>query len=185
MLTYRGRAFNEINKTELICKPKESADRTDPVIQANSSKVSALGTKVHTALSFIHNEILSFEEGTIEKYLIEEIKLNPFRKSLLEVLSKRQHTLSPETEEALAALGEVHSSPYKIYGMTKLADMDFNPIQDEQGNEFPLSFALFESNYEFSPSAYIRRKAYESFVSTLKRYKNTVATTYATEVKNK
>ncbi|PGC64396.1 oligoendopeptidase F [Bacillus toyonensis] len=173
----------KLTKLSSYANLKESADRTDPVIQANSSKVSALGTKVHTALSFIHNEILSFEEGTIEKYLIEEIKLNPFRKSLLEVLSKRQHTLSPETEEALAALGEVHSSPYKIYGMTKLADMDFNPIQDEQGNEFPLSFALFESNYEFSPSAYIRRKAYESFVSALKRYKNTVATTYATEVK--
>ncbi|MDG0959378.1 oligoendopeptidase F, partial [Bacillus paranthracis] len=92
-------------------------------------------------------------------------------------------TLSPETEEALAALGEVHNSPYKIYGMTKLADMDFNSIQDEQGNELPVSFALFESKYEFSPSADIRRKAYSSFVSTLKRYKNTVATTYATEVK--
>ncbi|GLV62954.1 oligoendopeptidase F [Bacillus mycoides] len=162
---------------------KESADRTDPVIQANSSKISALGTKVHTALSFIHNEILSFKEGTIEKYLTEETKLEPFRKSLLEILQKRQHTLSPETEEALAALGEVHSSPYKIYGMTKLADMDFPSIQDEQGNDLPVSFALFESKYEFSPSAYIRRKAYSSFVSTLKRYKNTVATTYATEVK--
>ncbi|HFJ9476093.1 oligoendopeptidase F [Bacillus thuringiensis] len=162
---------------------KESTDRTNPVIQANSSKISALWTKVHTALSFIHNEILSFEEGTIEKYLTEETKLEPFRKSLLEILKKRQHTLSPETEETLAALGEVHSSPYKIYGMTKLADMDFTSIQDEQGNELPVSFALFESKYEFSPSAYIRRKAYSSFVSTLKRYKNTVATTYATEVK--
>ncbi|MED3476435.1 oligoendopeptidase F [Bacillus thuringiensis] len=162
---------------------KESTDRTNPVIQANSSKISALWTKVHTALSFIHNEILSFDEGTIEKYLTEETKLEPFRKSLLEILKKRQHTLSPETEETLAALGEVHSSPYKIYGMTKLADMDFTSIQDEQGNELPVSFALFESKYEFSPSAYIRRKAYSSFVSTLKRYKNTVATTYATEVK--
>ncbi|MBG9716413.1 oligoendopeptidase F [Bacillus cereus] len=162
---------------------KESTDRTNPVIQTNSSKISALWTKVHTALSFIHNEILSFDEGTIEKYLTEETKLEPFRKSLLEILKKRQHTLSPETEEALAALGEVHSSPYKIYGMTKLADMDFTSIQDEQGNELPVSFALFESKYEFSPSAYIRRKAYSSFVSTLKRYKNTVATTYATEVK--
>ncbi|MCA1003655.1 oligoendopeptidase F [Bacillus thuringiensis] len=162
---------------------KESTDRTNPIIQANSSKISALWTKVHTALSFIHNEILSFDEGTIEKYLTEEAKLEPFRKSLLEILQKRQHTLSPETEEALAALGEVHSSPYKIYGMTKLADMDFTSIQDEQGNELPVSFALFESKYEFSPSAYIRRKAYSSFVSTLKRYKNTVATTYATEVK--
>ncbi|OLR23272.1 oligoendopeptidase F [Bacillus cereus] len=162
---------------------KESTDRTNPVIQANSSKISALWTKVHTALSFIHNEILSFDEGTIEKYLTEETKLEPFRKSLLEILKKRQHTLSPETEETLAALGEVHSSPYKIYGMTKLADMDFTSIQDEQGNELPVSFALFESKYEFSPSAYIRRKAYSSFVSTLKRYKNTVATTYATEIK--
>ncbi|KIQ83732.1 oligoendopeptidase F [Bacillus sp. L_1B0_8] len=162
---------------------KESTDRTNPIIQANSSKISALWTKVHTALSFIHNEILSFDEGTIEKYLTEETKLEPFRKSLLEILQKRQHTLSPETEEALAALGEVHSSPYKIYGMTKLADMDFTSIQDEQGNELPVSFALFESKYEFSPSAYIRRKAYSSFVPTLKRYKNTVATTYATEVK--
>ncbi|KAA0774573.1 oligoendopeptidase F [Bacillus sp. AR2-1] len=162
---------------------KESTDRTNPVIQANSSKVSALWTKVHTALSFIHNEILSFDEGTIEKYLHEETKLEPFRKSLLDILQKRQHTLSPETEEALAALGEVHNSPYKIYGMTKLADMDFTSIQDEQGNELPVSFALFESKYEFSPSADIRRKAYSSFVSTLKRYKNTVATTYATEVK--
>ncbi|PEJ09106.1 oligoendopeptidase F [Bacillus wiedmannii] len=162
---------------------KESTDRTNPVIQANSSKISALWTKVHTALSFIHNEILSFDEGKIEKYLHEETKLEPFRKSLLDILQKRQHTLSPETEEALAALGEVHSSPYKIYGMTKLADMDFTSIQDEQGNELPVSFALFESKYEFSPSVDIRRKAYSSFVSTLKRYKNTVATTYATEVK--
>lgn len=162
---------------------KESTDRTNPVIQANSSKIAALWTKVYTALSFIHNEILSLEEGTIEKYLTEETKLEPFRKSLLDILQKRQHTLSPETEEALAALGEVHSSPYKIYGMTKLADMDFNSIQDEQGNELPVSFSLFESKYEFSPSVDIRRKAYSSFVSTLKRYKNTVATTYATEVK--
>ncbi|MED2014645.1 oligoendopeptidase F [Bacillus wiedmannii] len=173
----------ELTKLYSYANLKESTDRTNPIIQANSSKIAALWTKVHTALSFIHNEILSFDEGTIEKYLAEETKLEPFRKSLLDILQKRPHTLSPETEEALAALGEVHNSPYKIYGMTKLADMDFNSIQDEKGNELPVSFALFESKYEFSPNADIRRKAYSSFVSTLKRYKNTVATTYATEVK--
>ncbi|KAB2459144.1 oligoendopeptidase F [Bacillus sp. CH126_4D] len=173
----------ELTKLYSYANLKESTDRTNPVIQVNSAKIAALWTKVHTALSFIHNEILSFDEGTIEKYLAEETKLEPFRKSLLDILQKRQHTLSPETEEALAALGEVHNSPYKIYSMTKLADMDFTSIQDEQGNELPISFALFESKYEFSPSVDIRRKAYSSFVSTLKRYTNTVATTYATEVK--
>ncbi|MFJ8528909.1 oligoendopeptidase F [Bacillus sp. NPDC094106] len=160
----------------------ESTDRTDPIIQANSSKISTLGTKLYTALSFIPTEILTLEEGTIERYLQEETELESFRKSLLEILESRKHKLSPETEEVLAALGEVHGAPYKIYGMTKLADMTFSPIQDEQGTELPVSFALFESRYEFSPNTDIRRKAYTSFVSTLKQYKNTVATTYATEV---
>ena len=160
----------------------ESTDRTDPIIQANSSKISTLGTKLYTALSFIPTEILTLEEGTIERYLQEETELESFRKSLLEILESRKHKLSPETEEVLAALGQVHGAPYKIYGMTKLADMTFSPIQDEQGTELPVSFALFESRYEFSPNTDIRRKAYTSFVSTLKQYKNTVATTYATEV---
>ncbi|MBY0595978.1 oligoendopeptidase F [Bacillus bingmayongensis] len=161
---------------------KESTDRTDPIIQANSSKISTLGTKLHTALSFIPNEVLLLPEGTIEKYLQDEAELEPFRKSLLDILETRKHKLSPETEEALAALGEVHGAPYKIYGMTKLADMEFSPIQDEQGAELPVSFALFESRYEFSPNTDIRRKAYKSFISTLKQYKNTVAATYSTEV---
>ena len=160
----------------------ESTDRTDPIIQANSSKISTLGTKLYTALSFIPTEILTLEEGTIERYLQEETELESFRKSLLEILESRKHKLSPETEEVLAALGQVHGAPYKIYGMTKLTDMTFSPIQDEQGTELPVSFALFESRYEFSPNTDIRRKAYTSFVSTLKQYKNTVATTYATEV---
>ncbi|MFD0769663.1 oligoendopeptidase F [Bacillus sp. CGMCC 1.60114] len=160
----------------------ESTDRTDPVNQISAAKVSALGTKLYTALSFIPTEILALEEGTIENYLQEEAELEPFRKSLLEILESRKHKLSPETEEVLAALGEVHGAPYKIYGMTKLADMEFAPIQDEQGAELPVSFALFESRYEFSPNTNIRRKAYTSFVSTLKQYKNTIATTYSTEI---
>ncbi|WP_163101095.1 oligoendopeptidase F [Peribacillus alkalitolerans] len=162
---------------------KQSTDGTDPVNQANSSKISDLRSKLMAALSFISSEILALEEGTIEKYLLEEAELAPFKQNLLEILETKKHKLSPETEEVLAALGEVHSAPYKIYEMAKLADMSFDSIHDEKGNELPVSFALFESRYEFSPDTDVRRKAYKSFVSTLKQYKNTIATTYSTEVK--
>lgn len=83
---------------------KESADRTNPVIQANSSKIAALWTKVHTALSFIHNEILSFDEGTIEKYITEETKLEPFRKSLLDILQKGRTRSLPKQKKFLLRL---------------------------------------------------------------------------------
>jgi oligoendopeptidase F len=162
---------------------KQSADGTDPINQANTAKISALRTKMIAALSFINSEILTFEDGIIEKYLQEEPHLLPFKKDLLELLETKTHRLSPETEEVLAALGEVHGAPYNVYNMAKLADMEFAPIIDHAGNELPVSFALFENRYEFSADTDIRRKSYDSFVSTLKQYKNTIAAAYAAEVK--
>lgn len=162
---------------------RQSADGTDPINQANSAKISALRTKVSAALSFIDSEILALPEGTVEAYIQEEPKLIPFHKNLQELIQKKAHTLSPETEEAIAALGEVLNAPYQIFGMSKLTDMQFASIEDENGNELPNSFALFETRYEFSANTNVRRKAYTSFVNTLKQYKNTFAATYATEVK--
>ncbi|MFD2445971.1 oligoendopeptidase F [Bacillus sp. CGMCC 1.16607] len=162
---------------------RQTEDGTNPVNQANSSQFAALFTKVNASLSFISSEILSLPEGTVEAYIDELTELAPFRKNLTELLESKKHKLSPETEVALASLGEVHGAPYKIYEMSKSADMQFSSFQDGEGNELPNSFALFEDRYEFSADTTIRRNAYDSFVSTLKQYKNTFATTYATEVK--
>lgn len=182
-LTAQEELTKKLIKVRTYASLKQSADGTDPVNQANSAKAAAVGTQASSALSFISSEILDFEEGKIEEFLQEEPELAPFKKSLIELWETRKHKLSAETEEVLAALGEVHSAPYNIYGMAKLADMQFSSIQDEEGNELPVSFAVFESRYEFSPDTYVRRKAYDSFISTLKQYKNTIAATYATEVK--
>lgn len=167
-------AFANLSQTE---------DGTNPANQANSSRFASLFTKVNASLAFISSEILELPDGLVEAYIQEMKELEPFRKNLTELLDSKKHKLSPETEMALASLGEVHGAPYKIYEMSKSADMQFPSFHDDEGNELPNSFALFEDRYEFSPNTSIRRKAYESFVSTLKQYKNTFATTYATEVK--
>lgn len=172
-----------IIKAGTFANLRQSADGTDPRHQADSAKFSTLRTKSIAELSFINSEILALPEGTVEKFLNEEPELKVFEKNLLELLETKKHTLSPETEEALAALGELQGSPYQIYQMAKLADMEFAPIHDIEGNELPVSFALFENRYEFSADTDSRRKSYDSFVSTLKQYQNTMAATYATEVK--
>ena len=97
----------------------------------------------------------------------------------------KPYKLAPETEEALAVLGEIHDAPYKIFGMAKLADMQFSPIQDRNGNTLANSFALYEGKYMFSPDTHIRRTAFDSFTNTLQTYKNTIAAIYETEVKNR
>ena len=160
-----------------------SEDGTNPVNQANAARVASALAKISASLSFIESEALALPEGTLERYIESEKELETFQKTLKDLLDKKPYTLSADTEEALAALGEVHSSPYMIYQRSKSSDMEFASFEDENGEELPLSFALFEDRYELSPNTTTRRNAYDGFVKTLKQYKNTFAATYATEVK--
>lgn len=159
-----------------------SGDGTDPGNQSDAAKVAAMLSKVRAALAFIDTEILSLSEETIKQYIIEESELSVYQNFLDDLLEKKAHMLSAETEEALAALGEVMSAPYMTYQRSKASDMQFAPITDENGNELPMSFALFEDRYELSSNTTERRHAYDSFIATLKQYQHTFSAAYATEV---
>ncbi|MFD2760640.1 oligoendopeptidase F [Lentibacillus juripiscarius] len=161
---------------------KSSADGSDPQNQADSAKVASAMAAIGAKLSFVENELLQLSQDAIEQYLAEEPKLETYRKMLQDVLEKKPFTLAPEIEETLAALGEVHSAPFMIYERSKSSDMQFDPITDANGEELPMSAALFEDSYELAPDTDVRRKAYDSFIHTLNQYKNTYAATYATEV---
>ncbi|MBP2239781.1 oligoendopeptidase F [Cytobacillus eiseniae] len=162
---------------------RQSEDGTNPNNQANSALIASLRAKTSAALSFIDSELLSLPDGMLDQYIAENAQLVPFKNQLDDLLQTKKHQLSPETEEALAALGEVHAAPYAIYQSGKLADMQFSNFVDGDGNELPNSFALFEDRYEFSADATVRRNAYRSFSDSLIQYKNTFAAVYSSEVK--
>ncbi|UCZ55133.1 oligoendopeptidase F [Bacillus shivajii] len=161
---------------------KLAEDGTNPTSQTNFAKMSALNTKIQAETSFIESEILQLPDDEIEAFFKDEEELENFRLQIENILEKKPYALSPETEEILASLGEVHSAPYKIYSTSKSSDMTFSSFKDANGEEQPLSFALFEDQYELSPNTEERRNAYDSFVKTLNQYKNTYGATYATEV---
>src|SRR5690625_1844787 len=60
--------------------------------------------------------------------------------------------------------------------------MELDPITDKDGNQHPMSAALYEDRYELTSDTELRRNAYKSFTNTLNQYKNTIAANYATEV---
>ncbi|WP_054752622.1 oligoendopeptidase F [Piscibacillus salipiscarius] len=161
---------------------RSSEDGTNPDNQSNSGKVASTLAQVGAALSFVDSEILALPDGTIEKYLKEHDELKEYENFLKDLLKYKPYTLSPETEEVLASLSEVHSAPYTIYQRSKSSDMQFDDFE-ANGETYPNSFALFEDEYELSSDTTLRRSAYDSFVNTLKQYQNTYAATYATEVK--
>ncbi|MFB4167110.1 oligoendopeptidase F [Virgibacillus sp. JSM 102003] len=161
---------------------RASADGTDPKNQGDMSRVSAVMANLGAKLTFIESELLEYSTSAIEQFIANEPELETYRKMLEDIMEKKPFTLAPEIEETLAALGEVHSSPYMIYQRSKSSDLTFEPIENNNGEELPMSFALYEDRYELSPDKDIRRKAYDSFIKTLNQYKNTYAATYATEI---
>ncbi|MEQ6388086.1 oligoendopeptidase F [Bacillaceae bacterium S4-13-58] len=161
---------------------KQSADSSDPVNQGDASRASDVASAVGAKLSFVESEIIGLPEETVKQFLAEEPQLQPFAKYISELQEKKVHTLSLETEEVLAALGSTFNAPYVIYNRAKLSDMSFDSFENENGDRLPNSFALYEEGYVAEPSTTTRRNAFDSFVSTLKQYKNTVAATYATQV---
>jgi oligoendopeptidase F len=157
-------------------------DGSNPDNQADAARVMALGAEFGQAVAAVEAAVLSVSEEELRRMLDEEPGLAPFRKFLTDLAETRTHRLHPETEQALQALGEVLGAPYQIYQRSKSADMEFAPIRDAGGTEHPVSFALYEDRYEFLADTDLRRKAYDSFVATLRRYRNTFAAAYAAEV---
>lgn len=161
---------------------RQSEDGTNPINQANSARVASMLSSFGASESFINSEILELPDGTIEKYISQAPGLEEYRKTLTDLLETKPHKLSPDAEEVLAAFGEALNAPYMIYERSRTSDMQFSSFTTENGEEYPLTFNSFPK-YEGSPNTELRRKAYDTFVSTLKQYKNTYAATYATEVK--
>ncbi|ODG93500.1 MULTISPECIES: oligoendopeptidase F [Bacillaceae] len=161
----------------------QSGDGSDSQNQSDSLQFSSLSTKANTTLTFIQSELLHLNNEMLEGFIKEENEIEVFKLLLEEIIASKKHILLPETEEALAALGEVTSAPYRIYQTSKAADLKFDSFEDENGKELENSFAMFENLYEFSPNQTVRKQAYESFTKTLTQYKNTYASIYATQVK--
>ncbi|WP_088049685.1 oligoendopeptidase F [Virgibacillus dakarensis] len=161
---------------------RASADGAEPKNQADASKVSATLAKIGAELSFVDSELLTLSSETINRFLQEKPELRTYQKMLDDLLERKAYTLTLEIEETLAALSEVHNAPQTIYERSKASDMQFSPIHDQDGNELPMSAALYEDRYEITADTAIRRQAYNSFINTLNQYKNTYAATYATEV---
>ncbi len=149
-------------------------DYTDNQLRERDEKVSDEMVRLEAAASFVDSEILLAPTEELEA----AVKLAKGCKIRLQnLLAKKAHMLSPETEKVLAALGRSFGVPYDIYSTMKLADISFDPVTVD-GKEYPMGYSLFEDDYEYSADTALRRAAFRRFYDTLEKYENTTAAAY-------
>ncbi|HYF78924.1 MAG TPA: oligoendopeptidase F [Symbiobacteriaceae bacterium] len=162
---------------------RNAEDGANPENQAAVGTAMALQAKAGALHAQLEATLLGLPEGTLERYLAEEPGLADCRRYLGRLIAEKPHKLSMEAEVALASLAEVHHAPQMIYERIKASDITFEPITDASGTTHPVSFSTYEETLERAPDIDLRRKAWASFNKGLNAYRNTMAATFATEVK--
>ncbi len=154
------------------------ADHTDNVAQMRAAKFGTAVGKISSAFSFVRSELLVLDESILE----EAAKLSPnYKVYLEELLKQKPHQLHPEVEKALAAFSSTFEAPYETYNTTKLVDMHFGEFE-ANGEKHPLSFVLYENDWEFDADTKVRRAAFQAFSNKLREYQHTTAKIYNTHI---
>ena len=153
-------------------------DQTNNENMGRQMKVSNIMSDLFSRLSFIEREIIQVSEEVIA-IAIESSDENA--NYLKDIMRNKEYALHPEVERVLSSLSSTLDAPYTLYNRAKLADMDFGTFTVD-GKEYPLSFGLFEDEWEYENDTNIRRAAFEAFSKKLKEYENTIAGTYQVQV---
>ena len=140
---------------------KLDEDTRNPSSQELSDKGFGLYVEVGDKTSFVTPEILTIDTKELEKYFLEEPKLKLYMKYIEDIIRQKEHVLSPREESILAQMGEVASSPEKIYSMLNNADIKFPKIEDENGEEIELTHGNFIPFME-SDNREVRRNAFRA-----------------------
>ena len=154
-----------------------NANTKDREAQNRLAQTRKVVAECDATLSFFSPELSQLEEE-----LLAEASKNPENSIYLErLLEDKQHLLSKEVESVLAALGNILDFPYQNYNDIKFKDIQF-PNFEVDGKEFEMTYNSFEKRLESDEDTSVRRKAFEVFSNTLRKYEHSTASAYNAQV---
>lgn len=167
----------KINHTSNYANLALSVDMTDEQSHKRIGTLEMILSETESKIDFVESELSALSEAVLD----EAIAATDEFKTYLEILKKRKkHRLAPELEELLAKLGPTLSLPFRGYEVTKLSDMTFADFEVD-GKKYPLSYVLFENEYQHSENEKVRRAAFSAFSAKLSEYVNTTAGYYTAQ----
>jgi oligoendopeptidase F len=161
---------------------RRDEDNTNSKFQAFEDRGRALWARVEEASSYFNPELLEVGREKIDNFIESTPDLRIYSHLLDDLFREAEHLLSAREEELLAAASEVAAGPSQIFDMLNDADMEFGTLKDENGEELELSQGRY-LRFILSPDRDVRRNAFLKYHEAYRKQRNTIAATYATQVK--
>ncbi|MBQ4354209.1 MAG: oligoendopeptidase F [Clostridia bacterium] len=156
-------------------------DGGDTNAQTMSARVSMLGVRLGTALSFAGPELMAIPEEKLAAFMQYE-PLKKYAHQIEDETRLRAHVLDEKSENMLAQIGSITRTPSNTYNMFTNVEMQLPQIPGEDGELTELTSGNFGLFRESKIKA-VRDAAFEAMFGTYGKFINTIACLYQGNVK--
>ena len=155
---------------------KNDQDTADNQYVAMEAQATSLYAKVAAKIAYFKPELLQIDEQKLKQFINENSQLQHYQFYIQDIIRGKEHQLSRELEQLLAAAGDIFDGSQKIYSTLTNADLKFGEVVDEDGNLIELSNGIYSLLLESSDSK-VRQAAFDEMYKTYSSFKNTLAAT--------
>ncbi|MDQ3704311.1 MAG: oligoendopeptidase F [Chloroflexota bacterium] len=181
-LRLRDELGQVLERVIVYSKMRRDEDNANARYQALSDRAFAQYARVQEALAFVSPELLSVGQEKINGFMQELEPLKLHEHEMDDLFREKEHMLSEREEALLAGAGEIAGGPETIFDMLTTTDMVYGTIKDEEGSDVELSHGRY-IRYIMSSDRRVRRDAFLTYHKAYAQNRNTIASTYATQVK--
>ncbi|HFR3837704.1 TPA: oligoendopeptidase F [Streptococcus suis] len=174
--------MRRIEKLYVYASMKNDQDTREGKYQEFQAKAMGLYSVFSQAFAFYEPEFMAITEEQLEAFKAEEPALVQYSHQFEKLLAAKDHVLSQEVEEVLAATSEIFESPAETFSVLDNASLRFPEIADEDGRLVPLSHGNYIHFME-SKNRDVRQEAYEAMYGTYEQFQHTYAKTLQSNVK--
>ncbi len=159
-----------------------NVDSNDKKATAMEGKAGGLYARFGAAASFQNPELIAIGEATLKKWIAEEPRLSMYGQYVHDLFRQQKHVRSAEVEEILGLAGDPMGSVDSIFGQLTSTDMKFAKAKGSDGKEYEVAQSSMDGLLG-NADREVRRTAFESYTNTYLDFKNTLAATYLTSVR--
>jgi oligoendopeptidase F len=159
-----------------------SVDTTDQNSAALVGRAQGLAAQVNASLAFLDPELISIGQATLDGWITADPGLSRLAHYVDNLFRQQAHVRSAEVEELLGMLGEPFSGPDNTYNMLSDADFKFKPAVGVDGAERDLTQGTIDAILHGGDRD-ARQTAWEHYADQYLAYKNTMASTLLSSVK--
>ncbi len=163
-------------------KQKSDEDTGNAKYQELYARARSLSYQAAGLAAFMVPEILEINGETLAKYRNNARELDRYDRTFEMILKKKAHTLSASMEALLARSMEATGGSSDIFNMFNNADVKFPEIMDENNQPVRVTHGNYTALMEKRDRT-VRKSAFEALYSVYKQFGNTLAATFASNVK--